>query len=163
MAIVYGLLNTVSNKIYIGCTGGRETAKRKYNKTVASQVAKRFREHRCTLRAGIHAEPELQKDWVKYGEQAFKMIILEELDGKYPSAPEKREAELKWMRKYGDQGLLYNTHKISFGFTKEAMQAGIEASRTAGRWHNGVLADHGKKISEGKRKARELRRLNKIV
>jgi len=163
MAVVYGLLNTVTNKVYVGCTGGRKTAQRKYNKTIASLIAKRFREHRCALRAGGHAEPELQQDWVRYGEQAFKMVLLEDLGELYPTAPEKRAAELRWMKVYEEKGLLYNTYKISFDFTKEATRAGIEASRTAGRWRNGVPADHGRKISEGKRRARELRQFNKIV
>jgi len=162
MAVVYGLVNLRTGKTYVGCTGGRPTAVRKYNKSVDSLLAKRFREHRCLLNAGTHSEPELQKDWVRYGPLAFKMKMLEALP-LFPPAAVKREAELKWMAHYENRGLLYNTYKEAFAFTKEATKAGIEASRTAGRWHNGVPKDHGKKISIGKRRARMLRRLNEIV
>jgi hypothetical protein len=160
MAVVYGLVHIPSGMTYVGCTGGRKTAKRKYNKTVTSLLAKRFREHRCLLRANEHNEPKLQKDWLKHGEQSFKMVVLEEL-GEYPTPSVKREAELRWMSKFEAKGLLYNTYKEAFAFTKEATKTGIEASRTAGRWHKGVPKDHGRKISEGKRRARELRNLKR--
>lgn len=156
MAVVYGLVNVCTGKVYVGCTSGRQTAKRHY-KAVESKLAKRFREHRCLLNAGTHKEPELQKDWLIDGPAAFKMVVLETL-ALFPAATVKREAELKWMAFYRAKGLLYNTYKEAFSFTAEATKAGIEASRTAGRWHKGVPKDHGKKISEGKRRARMLRR-----
>ncbi|HET9285702.1 MAG TPA: hypothetical protein VFR24_27435 [Candidatus Angelobacter sp.] len=161
MAVVYGLVNTITGKAYIGCTGGRPNPKREY-KAVSSKLAKRFREHRCLLNAGTHKEPELQKDWQIYGSQVFKMEVLEELD-KFPSAAVKREAELRWMAEYESKGLLYNVYKEAFAFTEAATKAGIEASRHVGRWRNGVPADHGKKISEGRRRARKLRQLKDIV
>jgi hypothetical protein len=161
MAVVYGLVHLPSGKTYVGCTGGTPTAKRKYKPT-ESRLAKRFREHRCLLNAGKHAEPSLQADWLKDGEKVFTMVLLEQL-GDYPAPPEKREAELRWMKKFEDQGLLYNTYKESFSFTKEATKAGIEASRTAGRWHKGVPKDHGAKISLGKRRAKLLRQSKDIV
>jgi hypothetical protein len=156
MAVIYGLVHITSGKTYVGCTGGRKTAKRKYNKTSESLLAKRFREHRCLLNANKHSEPQLQKDWLTDGEKAFKMEVLERLQ-EYPSASEKREAELRWMKKFEADGKLYNTYKESFGFKPEATKAGIEASRTAGRWRNGVPTDHGKKISDGKRRAKRAR------
>jgi hypothetical protein len=161
MAVVYGLVNTFTGKTYVGCTSGRPTAKRHY-KSEESKLAKRFREHRCLLNAGTHSEPTLQKDWVIDGSAAFKMKMLEVL-APFPPASVKREAELRWMFHFEAKGLLYNTYKEAFAFTKEATKAGIEASRTAGRWHKGVPKDHGKKISEGRRKARILRQLNEIV
>lgn len=162
MAVVYGLVHIPSGMTYVGCTGGRKTAKRKYNKNVISLLAKRYREHRCLLNAGTHSEPKLQQDWLVYGEGAFQVVILQEL-GEYPPPSAKRKAELEWMCQYEAKGLLYNTYKEAFAFTKEATKAGIEAARTAGRWHKGVPKDHGRKISEGKRKARELRQLKEIV
>jgi hypothetical protein len=161
MAVVYGLENKRTGMTYVGCTSGRPTAKRHY-KTDDSKLAKRFREHRCLLNMGTHSEPKLQKDWYRYGQPVFRMIILEKLPD-FPSAPVKREAELRWMAHFEAKGLLYNTYKEAFAFTKAATAAGIEASRMAGRWHNGVPADHRKKISEGKRRARRLRQLNEIV
>ena len=154
-ALVYGLINLKSGKVYVGCTSGRPNAKRQYLKN-ESKLAKRFREHKSLLNSKKHSEPKLQKDWLESGPDEFKIILLEEV-GENVSASKKREAELKWMKKYEDEGLLYNTYKESFSFTKEATKAGIEASRTAGRWHNGVPKDHGRKISEGKRRARILR------
>jgi hypothetical protein len=162
MAVVYGLVHVPSGKTYIGCTGGRINARRKYNNSLKSLLSKRFREHRCLLNAGKHAEPTLQSDWRIYPESEFQIVSLEEL-GDYPAPSVKREAELRWMQVYEARGLLYNTYKEAFSFTKEATKAGIEASRSAGRWHNGVPDDHGRKISEGRRRARMLRQSKEIV
>lgn len=62
---IYSITNTVSNKKYIGG---------------ASYVSQRFYEHKRALRLGIHTNKELQKDWNKYGEQAFTFEILEDVE-----------------------------------------------------------------------------------
>lgn len=160
MAVVYGLVHILSGRTYVGCTSGRPNSKRVYKGT-QSKLAKRFREHRCLLNAKNHSEPVLQKDWLRDGPSAFRMVVLEETSSNVVAV--KREAEIRWMRKLEVEGLLYNAYKQSFNFTPEATKAGIEASRIAGRWHNGVPVDHGRKISKGKRKARMLRQRNEIV
>ena len=148
MTVVYGLVHVASGRTYVGCTAGK--------------LAKRFREHRCLLNNGKHAERVLQNEWKLYGAEAFVMKVLEVLPGK-PSAAQKREVELQWMCKLEKQGLLYNLNKMSFQVLPEAARKGREAARTAGRWHNGVPKDHGAKISAGIRRARRLRQSNEIV
>lgn len=148
MTVVYGLVHVASGRTYVGCTAGKPQ--------------KRLREHRCLLNQGKHAERVLQNEWRSYGPEAFVMKVLEVLPG-VPSAAKKREAELRWMNKLEEEGLLYNRNMTSFQFVHGATEKGIEASRKAGRWHKGVPKDHGAKISLGKKRARILRQSNEIV
>ncbi len=160
MAVIYGLVNVASRMTYVGCTAGK--------------LAKRFREHRCLLNNNKHAEPILQRDWATYGSNAFSMEVLEELP-KNVVVSQKREAELRWMAKLEEEGLLYNSNKLSFMPSPEATRKGIEASRTAGRPVSpegrmkrrmaqlGIPKNHGAKISATKHRNRLLRQANDIV
>jgi group I intron endonuclease len=159
MAVIYGLVHGESKRVYVGCTKGK--------------VAKRLREHRCLLRAGKHAEPELQRDWTAYGEQSFTMEVLEEIGD--PLA-ERRTSEKRWMEHFKELGLLYNRNLCSFEVSPEAMAKGIEASRhvSGNRWtaeanekrrlaQLGKPKGQGAKISATKRARREARQAKEIV
>ena len=153
MATIYALFNTNTLFAYIGCT--------------RSGVAKRFREHRCLLRAGRHTCRSLQEAWALDGEAAFTMQELEEVPDDLDS---RRNAELRWMELHPR---LYNEERNSFRPTDEAIRKGIEASRTAvgNRWtpeanekrrlaQLGKPKGHGAKISATKqaRKAQQVMR-----
>lgn len=58
---VYEVLNTASNKRYIGS---------------AVDFSKRWNQHRHALRNGQHHSPKLQHAWNKYGEEAFKFLPI---------------------------------------------------------------------------------------
>ena len=160
MAVIYGLVNVATGRVYVGCTAGK--------------LNKRFREHRCLLNNGKHNEQILQAEWATYGPDAFEIKVLEELAEK-ATVSQKREAELKWMRKLEEEGNLYNQNKTAFGFTKEATLKGIEASRFVGRPVSpegrlkrrmaqlGIPKNHGAKISATKRRNRMLRQSDEIV
>ena len=161
MAAVYGIVHLASMKTLVGSVGdGRENTIRLY-KSTKSKLSKRFREHRCLLNQGKHAEPDLQSDWDKYGPSAFAMRLLEEIEG---SVESKREAELRWMANLDQQGLLYNQTRLAYALSPEAMKKGVEASRHAigNRWtpeanerrrlaQLGKPKGHGAKISATKR------------
>jgi len=59
---IYKIINTVNNKIYVGC---------------ASNIRTRINGHLYDLRKNIHKNDYLQKSYNKYGEDVFKFTILE--------------------------------------------------------------------------------------
>jgi hypothetical protein len=141
MAIIYGLVHVPSGRVYVGCTKGKP--------------AKRLREHRCLLNQGKHNEPDLQRDWLKDGEGAFKMKVLEQLPIGV-SLVLKREAELRWMDCFRGLGLLYNQRRLSFQLTPEAMRKGVANAqlKPGNRWTPEVnekrrLAMLGRKLNTG--------------
>ena len=167
MAAVYGIVHLTSMKTLVGSVGdGREKSKRLY-KSTKSKLSKRFREHKSLLNRGKHAEPDLQSDWTQYGPEAFAMRLLEEIEG---SVESKREAELRWMANLDKQGLLYNTNRLAYALSPEAITKGIEASRhvAGNRWtpeanlkrrlsQLGKPKGHGAKISATKRAKKMMR------
>ena len=58
---IYKILNTTNNKVYIGS---------------ATNIAKRWRDHRWYLTHNIHHNSHLQTSWNKYGENSFEFFIL---------------------------------------------------------------------------------------
>ena len=58
---IYQIENTINGKRYIGS---------------AVNIKGRFAMHKSTLRNGTHANRYLQRAWDKYGEEAFKFVIL---------------------------------------------------------------------------------------
>lgn len=146
MATIYAIENVDNGKHYIGCTGGK--------------VQKRWREHRCLLRAGKHQCKALQTDWLGWNEKAFQIVILGWVYSDVVA--EKRAAELLAMERFAEIGKLYNEHRISFqpppGFHDKAI-----AARKANGWKNspesnlkrrlaqlGIPKGHGAKISATK-------------
>lgn len=154
MAQVYAIRCTENNFCYVGCT-----------KSTDKFLKKRFREHRCLLRSGKHAEKLLQGDWLKYGETSFVMEALQELGD--CTLDTKRSAEKHWMAWFDTDVTprLYNKNRSSFEATPEAQQKFVEAARktNTGRVHTpeerlkrsinnkGKHTGHGAKISATKK------------
>jgi len=63
-SMIYEIHNTITKQIYVGQT---------------SQGRQRWSDHKYRLRKGIHGNPQLQKDWDKWGKDAFRFNIVEEL------------------------------------------------------------------------------------
>jgi group I intron endonuclease len=59
---VYGIVNTVSGKTYIG---------------QASNIYQRWRQHRFSLRKGNHDNKHLQASWTKHGESVFVFSVID--------------------------------------------------------------------------------------
>lgn len=79
MTGIYCIENTINGKQYVG---------------LAKDIKERFRHHRTALRRGHHVNTHLQAAWTKYGEDAFRFYVLDEV-------PEEnlREAEMEWIAK----------------------------------------------------------------
>ena len=152
IAAIYRIICLVTGAAYIGCTDNAQ---------------KRWREHRSTLRRGIHCTKPLQQEWARYGEASFRCEVLECLEPGLPKA-RKRERETYWFNAH--PGRLLCNPLCSFAGTPESIVKAIEASRTVAgnRWtpeanrlrsvaQKGIPKGHGAKISATKR-ARKLER-----
>lgn len=152
MVTIYAIKCFINGKHYIGCTRGG--------------AAKRWREHRCLLRAGKHSCKPLQDDWSEIGEAFFSLVACEQITGD-ESVERRREAELRWMGRFRTEGSLYNEHIQSFS-PPEGAPAKAAAARVANGYRQsaesnekrrlaqlGVPKGHGAKISATKRKRRD--------
>jgi len=63
-SMIYEIHNTMTKQIYVGQT---------------SYGRRRWSQHKSKLRNGIHKNPQLQKSWNIWGEDAFRFNIVEEL------------------------------------------------------------------------------------
>lgn len=148
MITIYAVWCEVNGKHYIGCTAGKPQ--------------KRWREHRCLLRAKKHSCISLQSDWSTLGEERFHLNPNIQLICWSEDVKVKREAELRWMDYFDRRGMLYNERKISF-----QPPPGAPAKAAAARVANGYIPspesnlkrrlaqlgkpkNHGWKISETK-------------
>jgi group I intron endonuclease len=86
---IYKIINVVNNKFYVGS---------------AVDFAVRKRKHWWQLRRGTHGNKHLQAAWVKYGEQAFTFVIVEEL----PSETDILAAENVWLKEHVGKDYCYN-------------------------------------------------------
>lgn len=77
MTGIYGIHNTITDTWYVG---------------QASDVQKRWGEHRSTLKHNNHHNQYLQRSYNKYGESAFEYVILQE-----SSIDELNDLECKWI------------------------------------------------------------------
>jgi len=69
-ACVYQILNKSNGKIYIG-------------ETLCGEI--RWKQHLWRLRSNSHINPKLQKDYDKFGEEAFEWSIIKEVDKDKPT------------------------------------------------------------------------------
>ena len=83
---IYRIICTPTGKFYIGSS---------------KNILDRFKGHKRGLRAGVHHSSKLQNAWKKYGEEAFKFEVLEEV------VDEKRLREIEQL--YIDK---YLPHKL---------------------------------------------------
>ena len=145
-AMIYALRCSANNKHYVGCT---------------AKLSKRYREHRCVLKAGKHACAALQADWNLFGEETFSLLPLEPFDAAI--AADKRTKELKWMEYFRKRDQLYNDNLTSFqppvGASAKAAAARVargyrpsaESNLKRSLAQRGIPKGHGAKISATKR------------
>ena len=84
---IYKIINLKNDKIYVG---------------QSIHIEKRWIDHKCTLRKGIHRNQYLQNAWNKYGENAFKHEIIEECN-----ILELDEKEIYWIKYYNTNNPLH--------------------------------------------------------
>lgn len=86
---IYKIINVVNNKFYVGS---------------AVDFTRRKRIHWWNLRRGKHANKHLQAAWLKYGEESFKFLIVEEL----PDDADILAAENVWLKEHVGKEYCYN-------------------------------------------------------
>lgn len=108
---IYKIINVVNNKFYVGS---------------AVDLKRRKARHFSELRNGRHNNRHLQAAWVKYGEQSFVFVVVEELD----ASADLLTAENKWLKEHVGKDYCYN-----IGVDATAPMLGVcgEASPTWGR------------------------------
>jgi group I intron endonuclease len=113
---IYKIINIVNNKFYVGS---------------AVDLKRRKTRHFSELRTGKHNNRHLQAAWVKYGEQAFVFVVVEELQ---PDA-DLLAAENVWLREHVGKDYCYN---IGVDATAPMLGMGGEASPTWGYKHSEI-------------------------
>lgn len=86
---IYKIINVINNKFYVGS---------------AVNFAERKRKHWWMLRKNTHANKHLQSAWGKYGEQAFKFVIVEEV----LQDVDLLVAENAWLKEHVGKEYCYN-------------------------------------------------------
>ena len=86
---IYKIINVINNKFYVGS---------------AEDFTRRKRVHWWQLRRGTHGNKHLQAAWLKYGEQAFTFVIVEEL----PNGVDVLAAENVWLKQHVGKDYCYN-------------------------------------------------------
>ena len=148
--VIYAIMCKPTGAVYVGST--------------KAKLSKRFREHRCLLENGRHKCEGMQADWTRYGKAQFVIYQLEALR-EFDGIETRREAELKWMRRFEHHNRLYNIHIISLRPTVEAIARGAANAhlKPGNRWtaeanekrrqaQLGKPKGHGAKISATKKR-----------
>lgn len=86
---IYKIINVINNKFYVGS---------------AVDLKRRKTRHFSELRTGKHNNRHLQAAWVKYGEQAFVFVVVEEL----PDGADLLAAENVWLKEHVGKDYCYN-------------------------------------------------------
>jgi group I intron endonuclease len=108
---IYKIINIVNNKFYVGS---------------AVDLKRRKARHFSELRNNRHNNGKLQNAWLKYGEQAFIFVVVEEL----PADADLLAAENVWLKEHVGKDYCYN---IGMDATAPMLGIGGEQSPTWGR------------------------------
>jgi len=99
---IYKIVNKKNGKFYIGSSVDIET---------------RWNTHKSRLRNGKHHSSKLQRSWIKYGEDNFDFIVLEEMNSStYQEILDKEQNYLNILSPFEDAG--YNLVKEVYGGLK---------------------------------------------
>lgn len=86
---IYKIINVINNKFYVGS---------------AVDLKRRKTRHFSELRNNKHPNGHLQNAWIKYGEQAFVFVVVEEL----PEDADLLAAENVWLKEHVGKDYCYN-------------------------------------------------------
>ena len=108
---IYKIINVINNKFYVGS---------------AVDLKRRKTRHFSELRTGKHNNRHLQAAWVKYGEQAFVFVVVEE----FPDDVDLLAAENVWLKEHVGKNYCYN---LGVDATAPTLGMSGELSPTWGR------------------------------
>jgi group I intron endonuclease len=86
---IYKIINVINNKFYVGS---------------AVDLKRRKARHFSELRNGKHNNRHLQAAWLKYGDQAFIFVVVEEV----PLEADLLAAENRWLNEHVGKEYCYN-------------------------------------------------------
>ena len=128
---IYKIINVVNNKFYVGS---------------AVDLKRRKARHFSELRNGKHNNRYLQAAWVKYGEQAFVFVVVEEL----PDDADLLAAENVWLKEHVGKDYCYN---LGVDATAPMLGFSGEASPTWGYKHTPEAIANIRAASTGRKHA----------
>jgi group I intron endonuclease len=108
---IYKIINVVNNKFYVGS---------------AVDLRRRKTRHFSELRTSKHNNKRLQAAWIKYGEQSFVFVVVEEL----PEDADLLAAENVWLKAHVGKDYCYN---LGVDATAPTLGMSGELSPTWGR------------------------------
>lgn len=108
---IYKITNKITGKVYVGSS---------------LNIGLRHQAHLARLRNGYHHNTELQKDFDRYGSDAFELEVIEEIPESNPDLMHQREKF--WIKYYP---YTYNTgHQLGTGRRSRSIEKdGIDISR----------------------------------
>lgn len=105
---VYAITCLINEWVYVG---------------IAMTFKSRWMTHTASLRRGNHFNPDLQRDWNIYGEQAFLFEILEAVEPYYPTVFER---ERYWLN------CVQSLKMSSYNVSDAALRAAASRQRNKG-------------------------------
>ena len=104
--VVYQIVNKINHKVYVGST---------------NDISSRWSQHKSMLKKGSHHSLYLQRAFRKYGEDAFKLEVLEDCSD--CTREELRKREARWIDYTGSYEDGYNlTNNTNSSFDDPAVQ-----------------------------------------
>ena len=134
---IYGIVNKVNGKIYIGQTGER--------------FQRRYWHHQWKLRDNSHDNSHLQRAFNKYGENNFEYIVLEIVT----DINLLDDLEIKYINQYKQKGKNYNI--LSGGGGRRGLSMSEHAKRIIGDKNRQHMLGT-KRTEETKQKMSEIRK-----
>lgn len=106
---VYAIQHNITRKIYVGSS---------------ANLNKRYKQHFCLLKNGIHPVEDMQDDFNKYGDQ-FSLYIVDDI-----AERKENEKEFKWMRTFEShiRGIGYNYNDLNVTNNDDRFEIGECAS-----------------------------------
>lgn len=127
---IYIIRNLINDKFYIG---------------QAQDLHRRWKEHRNALRGNYHVNRHLQSAWNKYGENAFKFIVLE-----YCDIEQLDECEQVYLDNHAQKDNCYNI-AIDAKAPTRGLKYSEESRRKISESRRNISDETRRKISEANR------------
>lgn len=127
---IYVIANTINGKVYIGKT--------------ARNIKERWTEHKSKLRNGNHNNHHLQNSWNKYGEKAFKFLVLE-----YCPVEQLDDREIHHIAVYKERDMCYNLTDGGDGVTGIVLSEESRLKISETKRGKRLTEEQRRRISEG--------------
>lgn len=107
---IYAIENLRNGRKYLGAT---------------ADFRQRWRRHVLDLNQSLHANEDLQAAWIKFGEDAFRFVVIEEIEGQ----DALRRRERHWIEVYSKHTDLYNAVRAADEGQKVTYTFSVDSNR----------------------------------